>query len=156
MQNCLRFFVLGRRRRSNIRVSFTCRQRGCECGWGKLMRMSCSYRSQLLIIAFAYYFPFIAHVARLDMPSLGGGGRKAETLKPFIFCTLLWHFFLYPPPPPSTSFFFICLDCHFYFCEMFIKWRFASGSRSSHIEERRASPKELKVKRLWWEKIIPK
>lgn len=104
MQNFLRFFVLGRRRRSNIRVSFTCRQRGCECGWGKLMRMSCSYRSQLLIIAFAYYFPFIAHVARLDMPSLGGGGgRKAETLKPFIFCTLLWHFFLYPPPPQAPA-----------------------------------------------------
>lgn len=103
MQNFLRFFVLGRRRRSNIRVSFTCRQRGCGCGWGKLMRMSCSYRSQLLIIAFAYYFPFIAHVARLDMPSLGGGGRKAETLKPFIFCTLLWHFFLYPPPPQAPA-----------------------------------------------------
>lgn len=99
MQNFLRFFVLGRRRRSNIRVSFTCRQRGCECGWGKLMRMSCSYRSQLLIIAFAYYFPFIAHVARLDMPSLGGVGEKRKPLNHLFFAPFSGIFsFTHHPP----------------------------------------------------------
>jgi len=105
------FFVLGSQRR----ISFILRsQIPVPRSWirrmAMRMRVSCSYRCQLLIIAFAYYFPFIAHVAQLDMPSLGGA-KPAETLKPFIFCTLLWHIFFYPASPSAWTAIFISLKC---------------------------------------------